>query len=273
MDELKRVVIAAPCPLEWEQMAGNDRVRFCNSCSKNVYNISDMTAKEAQAFLEENGTSQCVRLYRRADGTLMTDNCPVGLRALRNRARMVYKIVASAAASFMAFMPGVKNGAHAQQAEPGQVKNEEPIVVDGRPLLKKNTVNIPATPGTSTPAPRMMGGAIALPPTNTGNNKKIMMGGECGTEKKNDVNKGGKFTMGEMTVAPKNNGGNFKRDGKALDLYEQAQANERTGNFILAKTQYQEALDSARKQQPSDPKFAETLQECVNRMSKKITTH
>lgn len=260
MDELNRVVIAAPCPISWEQMPGDERVRFCSSCSKNVYNLSDMTAGEAQTFLEENGTSQCVRLYRRADGKVMTDNCPVGLRALRNRARMIYKLIAGAAASILAFVPSSKGGAYAQSAE---IKNEEPIAVDGKPSIPHNTP--------SGPRPVMTGGAIALPPPGNGAGKKIMMGGECGTgSKKQDVNKGGKFQMGEMVVAPKQKG-EFKRDGKALELYEQAQANEKTGNLLVAKTQYQQALDSARKQEKADPKFQESLQECIDRVSKKIT--
>lgn len=261
MDELNRVVIAAPCPISWEDMDGDARVRFCSSCSKNVYNLSDMTAKEAQDFLQENGSSQCVRLYRRADGTVMTDNCPVGLRALRNRARVIYKLIAGAAASILAFVPSSKSGAYAQStASP----KEEPHVTGGKPTL-------PDSANRTTPTPTMMGGAIAIPPPGNGTGKKIMMGGECGTgAKKQDPGKGGKFQMGEMVVAPKSKE-EFKRDGKALELYEQAQANEKTGNLLVAKTQYQQALDSARKQEKSDPKFQESLQQCIDRVSKKIT--
>jgi len=78
--------IASPCPASWQSMHGDDRVRFCDSCSKSVYNLSDLTASEATALIRESEGHLCVRLYRRADGTVLTADCPVGLRhAFRRR--------------------------------------------------------------------------------------------------------------------------------------------------------------------------------------------
>jgi hypothetical protein len=87
--------IAAPCPASWNAMRGDDRVRFCALCSKNVYNLSGLTTAEAATILAQNGGSACIRLYRRGDGTVLTADCPVGLRrALRRRLR---KLVAAGA--------------------------------------------------------------------------------------------------------------------------------------------------------------------------------
>src|SRR4051812_12524518 len=78
--------IASPCPASWHSMCGDDRVRFCDSCSKSDYNLSDLTATEATALIGESEGGICLRLYRRADGTVLTADCPVGLRhALRRR--------------------------------------------------------------------------------------------------------------------------------------------------------------------------------------------
>ena len=78
--------IASPCPASWHAMRGDDRVRFCASCSKSVYNLSDLTAAEATALIRESEGHLCVRLYRRVDGTVLTADCPVGLRrAVRRR--------------------------------------------------------------------------------------------------------------------------------------------------------------------------------------------
>jgi prepilin-type processing-associated H-X9-DG protein len=77
--------IASPCDASWEQMEGDDLVRFCRHCQLNVYNLSGMSRREAAAFLREAEGRLCVRFYRRADGTLLTDNCPVGWRAARRR--------------------------------------------------------------------------------------------------------------------------------------------------------------------------------------------
>jgi hypothetical protein len=69
-------------------MRGDDRVRLCELCSKNVYNLSGLTAAEAAKVVSEAGGSLCVRLYRRGDGTVLTADCPVGVRrALRRRLR------------------------------------------------------------------------------------------------------------------------------------------------------------------------------------------
>ncbi len=78
--------IASPCPASWLAMRGDDRVRFCDACSKSVYNLSDLTATEATALIRESEGGICLRLYHRADGTVLTADCPVGLRhALRRR--------------------------------------------------------------------------------------------------------------------------------------------------------------------------------------------
>src|SRR3954465_5748427 len=77
---LDRVFIASPCHASWEAMTGDERARFCQSCEKTVYNLSAMTSKDAEALLAEHGEKACVRFYRRADGTVMTSDCPVGVR-------------------------------------------------------------------------------------------------------------------------------------------------------------------------------------------------
>jgi hypothetical protein len=82
---IDRLRIATPCPISWEQMAGDDRVRFCDHCHLNVYNISELTRIEAEALIASSEGRICARLFRRADGTVLTKDCPVGLRALRRR--------------------------------------------------------------------------------------------------------------------------------------------------------------------------------------------
>jgi hypothetical protein len=82
---LESVRIAAPCRASWERMVGDERVRFCAECQKNVYNLSAISRKEAEALVREREGRLCARFYRRADGTIMTRNCPVGLRLLRRR--------------------------------------------------------------------------------------------------------------------------------------------------------------------------------------------
>ncbi len=91
---LEEVRVASPCSASWDDMAGDERVRFCGQCEKNVYNLSAMPREEAEAFLAERAGNVCVRLYRRADGTVVTADCPVGARRVRRR-RVAYGAVAS----------------------------------------------------------------------------------------------------------------------------------------------------------------------------------
>ncbi len=89
---LDDVSIAAPCPIKWDEMDGDERKRFCSLCSLHVYNISEMKRKEAEDFLSINTEGVCLRLFRRADGTLITKDCPVGRRladAVKRRVRAV----------------------------------------------------------------------------------------------------------------------------------------------------------------------------------------
>jgi hypothetical protein len=67
-------------------MSGDDRVRHCASCKLDVYNISAMTAVQAEDLILSREGRLCIRLYKRADGTVLTRDCPAGLRAYRKRA-------------------------------------------------------------------------------------------------------------------------------------------------------------------------------------------
>ncbi|APR87839.1 hypothetical protein A7982_13188 [Minicystis rosea] len=82
---LENVRIASPCTASWDAMTGDDRVRFCGQCQKNVYNLSAMPRDEAERLLAERDGAMCVRLYRRTDGTVLTADCPVGVRKKRVR--------------------------------------------------------------------------------------------------------------------------------------------------------------------------------------------
>jgi hypothetical protein len=85
---LDQVSVASPCKVSWDTMVGDDRIRYCDQCAQRVYNLSEMTAAEAQSFVAQPSDRTCVRFYRRFDGTMMTKDCPVGLRAVRRRVAM-----------------------------------------------------------------------------------------------------------------------------------------------------------------------------------------
>lgn len=84
--DVQSMRVASPCSVGWDEMTGDDRVRHCDSCQLNIYNTAEMTTQEIESLVQKREDRLCIRLYRRADGTVLTKDCPVGLRAVRQRA-------------------------------------------------------------------------------------------------------------------------------------------------------------------------------------------
>lgn len=114
-DILGSVRVAAPCKASWERMEGDDRVRHCEACEHKVYNLSGMNRAEAEALVSGAEGRLCVRFYRRPDGTMLTQDCPVGLMAIRKR---MATTVACAAMLFLTLYSYASNLAHRKPAEP-----------------------------------------------------------------------------------------------------------------------------------------------------------
>ena len=81
-------------------MQGDDRVRHCAQCNLDVYNFAAMSDLEVERLVANRQGRLCARIYRRADGTMLTQNCPVGFRA---RVRKVSRIAGAALSAAMSF--------------------------------------------------------------------------------------------------------------------------------------------------------------------------
>ncbi len=87
--------VASPCPVPWDSMEGDERVRYCAKCELNVYDLENLSRDEAEALVFNREGRLCVHFYRRADGTVLTKDCPIGMRTVRRQlARVVTAIVA-----------------------------------------------------------------------------------------------------------------------------------------------------------------------------------
>jgi hypothetical protein len=159
---LDEVQVASPCHAEWNDMTGDERVRFCGSCDKNVYNLSGMTRREATDLLVRTEGRVCVRFFRRPDGTMLTADCPVGVRAALRRARR--EVLLAAAASFAAVTALVAflGGSFAKKTCERLDTTRQQILEQVEPL--------PAIPepqplmGAMPPPRPVMGEAPAMPP-------------------------------------------------------------------------------------------------------------
>ena len=136
---LDNIRVASPCPADWDQMYGNDRKRFCGQCKLNVYNLSAMTQDEAEELLRHSEGRLCVRYYRRADGTVLTQNCPVGWQAVKRRVSnavtAVFSMIIGIATGILGFN-FIREGQTSHQATvgtlvaPQSVENPKPPFCD-----------------------------------------------------------------------------------------------------------------------------------------------
>lgn len=68
---LNRIQVHSPCTANWYEMVGTERIRFCDECKLNVYNISAMTTKEAFGLVNQAKGRVCVK-FDRDEGVLIT---------------------------------------------------------------------------------------------------------------------------------------------------------------------------------------------------------
>lgn len=76
-------------------MTGDDKIRFCGQCKKSVHNLSTLPPNEVAQVISKIKKKEraCVLMYRRPDGSVIMDNCPIVLRKARDRIRAIYVAV------------------------------------------------------------------------------------------------------------------------------------------------------------------------------------
>ncbi len=77
-------------------MSGNDRIRHCELCKLNVYNLSDMSHNEAERLINTHEGRLCIRYVQRPDGKIMTRHCPKG-EVVRGRKKLALVLVSAMA--------------------------------------------------------------------------------------------------------------------------------------------------------------------------------
>jgi len=147
--------IASPCKAPWENMDGDERVRFCRECNRNVYNLSAMTEREAQRVVAEREGRLCVRFYQRRDGTVLTSDCPVGAK------RSFFVSGARAALAVAGVAAGITALSACDSAQGDPVRMGEPLM--GTPPVEDWDAGTSHPDDPEHPEELIMGD-IALPP-------------------------------------------------------------------------------------------------------------
>ena len=189
---LDSISVASPCHAEWSDMVGSDKVRFCASCQKNVFNLSGMKRDEALDLLRATEGRACVRFYRRADGTVLTEDCPVGVALLVKKAKRATLAAAAVSVGAVAAMLAFLGGSFTRKAceRIDNVKTGIENVIEAQPLMGEP------------PTPPVMGGPPAMPvEPNMGLVAPAveMMGKVAPTEPKPRM---GRVKMGKPVAAP-----------------------------------------------------------------------
>lgn len=86
--------IASPCDQDWADMTGDEKCRHCDLCDKKVFNLSSMSESEVSSLIE-GSEDICVRLYKREDGTVLTEDCPIGLAAVQKHLKQKQFVAAA----------------------------------------------------------------------------------------------------------------------------------------------------------------------------------
>ena len=104
---LNNIRIASPCSADWNAMSGDERKRSCGECKMNVYNLSGMTKYDAENLLMNAEGRLCVRYFQRADGTILTMDCPVGWAKIKSRvsafATAIFALIVTIAGGIVLF--------------------------------------------------------------------------------------------------------------------------------------------------------------------------
>jgi hypothetical protein len=71
-ERLNEITIVTPCPMDWDQMSGDDSKRYCSSCGKHVHDVAKLTSAQAVSLIDQLPGDVCGRITHLADGTLVT---------------------------------------------------------------------------------------------------------------------------------------------------------------------------------------------------------
>ncbi|MEP6756270.1 MAG: hypothetical protein ABJA67_12270 [Chthonomonadales bacterium] len=110
---LDAIQIAKPCPVSWDSMQGDDRIRNCSGCNCKVYNIVNFTREEAEELLLAN-KPPCLRIYQRPDGKVMTKDCIEGVRIEHWRLR---RMIMRSVVLLLTLIPAIPYAAAATKEE------------------------------------------------------------------------------------------------------------------------------------------------------------
>lgn len=110
----KQIRIASPCEMNWDEMFGNDRVRFCEHCRLSVHNLDLASRKQIRRLIARSNGRLCVTHSQPASPRISV--APV-LYKIGRRTSAIAAGAFSATLSLSAVVanPSVKEAAHSTE--------------------------------------------------------------------------------------------------------------------------------------------------------------
>lgn len=120
---LRTITVTSPCLADWDQMTGNDQIRFCEHCNLKVHNISELSYSKAARLVARSQGRLCVRYYRDSQGAAITKQTAGKLHQIGRRgsclAASAFTATLSLAAAVAQTSPTLQsNSSYSTQAQP-----------------------------------------------------------------------------------------------------------------------------------------------------------
>ncbi len=103
-DLSNQLKIKNPCSANWDQMIGNDWVRFCEHCQLTVNDLTPLTPKRVRRLIADAKGRLCVRYQQGPDGNILLKPVAQQLHQIRRR---ISKFATGAFTATLTFASGV----------------------------------------------------------------------------------------------------------------------------------------------------------------------
>ena len=154
--DLDTISVKSPCNESWDEMSGNDEIRFCSHCAQSVHNLSTLNRAEIEKLIERSNGRLCVRYVKTSQGKLIAA-LPENKSQIKRQRAIAARILASSLAfstvAYAQSTPVSKNSSEQTQVDnarkinptqknsmlSGVVNDASGAVVPGARITLRNT--------------------------------------------------------------------------------------------------------------------------------------
>ncbi|MBX7170249.1 MAG: hypothetical protein K1X72_04775 [Pyrinomonadaceae bacterium] len=137
---LENIKVKNPCSMDWEDMTGNDEIRFCGRCQQNIYNISEMPKRRALKVLNQPNEKICISYFLDEKKQIITQTYPGIFK--RNFAKIIPLFLALIFSFSSIQAMQIKNGKPRKKRVSKHYKNKKKVIPIKR-IIGRQTIGLP----------------------------------------------------------------------------------------------------------------------------------